>query len=71
MIPRGLRVFFVPHRVRLPNGLFYVHQASTASNTVIFMQQMIPHHENAVNMARILLKHPGDEGLDDEVRLLA
>ncbi|CAN0311029.1 unnamed protein product, partial [Laminaria digitata] len=32
------------------------------------MHQMIPHHENAVNMARILLKNPGDgEELDEEV----
>jgi len=37
---------------------------------VVFMHQMIPHHENAVNMARIALKHAekaegfGDEDLD-------
>lgn len=31
------------------------------------MQQMIPHHENAVNMARILLKNPGEDELDEEV----
>lgn len=31
------------------------------------MHQMIPHHENAVNMARVLLKNPGDEELDEEV----
>merc|ERR1712176_1143338 len=26
------------------------------SNVVTFMQQMIPHHENAVNMAKLLMK---------------
>ena len=32
------------------------------------MHQMIPHHENAVNMARILLNNPGDGvELDEEV----
>ena len=31
------------------------------------MHQMIPHHENAVNMARVLLLNPGDEDLDEEV----
>ena len=31
------------------------------------MHQMIPHHENAVNMAKVLLKNPGDEDLDEEV----
>ena len=35
------------------------------------MHQMIPHHENAVNMARVLLKNPGEEALDEEVRPLA
>jgi len=34
---------------------------------VVFMHQMIPHHENAVNMAKIALKHTGDlEGLSDD-----
>jgi len=34
---------------------------------VVFMHQMIPHHENAVNMAKIALKHAGDvDGLSDE-----
>ena len=31
------------------------------------MHQMIPHHENAVNMAKVLLLNPGDEDLDEEV----
>lgn len=43
-------------------------QEVATSNTVAFMHQMIPHHENAVNMARVLLKNPGDEELDEEVR---
>jgi len=34
---------------------------------VVFMDQMIPHHVNAVNMARIALKHAQDaDGYDDE-----
>eukprot|EP00091_Calanus_sinicus_P019274 TRINITY_DN4765_c0_g2_i1.p1 TRINITY_DN4765_c0_g2~~TRINITY_DN4765_c0_g2_i1.p1 ORF type:complete len:179 (-),score=58.61 TRINITY_DN4765_c0_g2_i1:83-619(-) len=34
---------------------------------VVFMHQMIPHHVNAVNMARIALKHSQDAvGYDDE-----
>merc|ERR1712058_188594 len=34
---------------------------------VVFMHQMIPHHQNAVNMAKIALKHTGDlEGLSDD-----
>lgn len=36
-----------------------MHSATTADSTnkaAIFMQQMIPHHVNAVNMARIVLK---------------
>ena len=34
---------------------------------VVFMDQMIPHHVNAVNMARIALKHATDAvGYDDE-----
>lgn len=45
-------------------------QEVATSNTVAFMHQMIPHHENAVNMARVLLKNPGDEELDEEVRAL-
>jgi len=32
----------------------------TGSPLVVFMHQMIPHHENAVNMAKIALKHGGD-----------
>ena len=33
---------------------------------VVFMHQMIPHHVNAVNMARIALKHAQDAvGYDD------
>ncbi|CAM9200341.1 unnamed protein product [Discosporangium mesarthrocarpum] len=43
-----------------------VEQAPSASNAVAFMRQMIPHHENAVNMAKVLLKEPGEE-LDPEV----
>ena len=35
---------------------------------VTFMRQMIPHHANAVSMAKILLKH-GD--VADEVKTLA
>jgi len=31
---------------------------------VTFMQQMIPHHENAVQMAKLLLKHASQEELD-------
>ena len=34
---------------------------------VVFMHQMVPHHENAVNMARIALKHTTTaHGFDDE-----
>jgi len=34
---------------------------------VVFMDQMIPHHVNAVNMAKIALKHANDAvGYDDE-----
>merc|ERR1712211_39119 len=34
---------------------------------VVFMHQMIPHHENSVNMARIALKHAKSaEGFNDE-----
>eukprot|EP00903_Cladosiphon_okamuranus_P021168 g19444.t1 len=44
-----------------------IERESAHSNTVAFMHQMIPHHENAVNMARVLLKNPGDEDLDEEV----
>ena len=34
---------------------------------VVFMHQMIPHHVNAVNMARIALKHAQDAvGYDDD-----
>lgn len=32
---------------------------------VSFMQQMIPHHQNAVNMAKLLMKHGSD--IDDEL----
>jgi len=32
-----------------------------------FMHQMIPHHDNAVNMAKILLKHGGASLEDEEV----
>jgi len=37
------------------------------SNVVTFMQQMIPHHENAVNMAKLLLKTDMDavDGVED------
>ncbi|CAM9664286.1 unnamed protein product, partial [Ascophyllum nodosum] len=34
------------------------------------MHQMIPHHENAVNMAKVLLLNPGDEDLDEEVEAM-
>ena len=34
---------------------------SHQSHIVTFMQQMIPHHANAVNMAKILLKHAETE----------
>merc|ERR1719316_2235743 len=32
-------------------------KADQQDKVAIFMEQMIPHHENAVNMAKILLKH--------------
>merc|ERR1712118_527619 len=32
-------------------------KADQEDKVAIFMEQMIPHHENAVNMAKILLKH--------------
>ena len=36
---------------------------SHQSPIVTFMQQMIPHHANAVNMAKIVLKHAPAEVL--------
>lgn len=37
--------------------------------TETFMHQMIPHHQNAVNMAKLLLKtEPGDEELESMLR---
>jgi uncharacterized protein (DUF305 family)/plastocyanin len=37
-------------------------KADQEDKVAIFMEQMIPHHENAVNMAKILLKHvPADK----------
>mmetsp|Transcript_20472 Transcript_20472/g.38499 ORF Transcript_20472/g.38499 Transcript_20472/m.38499 type:complete len:317 (-) Transcript_20472:872-1822(-) len=42
---------------------------SNATNPVVtFMHQMIPHHQNTVNMAKILLKQGGS--LDDETEAL-
>eukprot|EP00752_Nemacystus_decipiens_P006571 g5917.t1 len=46
-----------------------IEKEAASSNTVAFMHQMIPHHENAVNMARVLLKNPG-ETLDEEVLMM-
>jgi len=40
--------------------------ADEGSNIVTFMQQMIPHHENAVNMAKLVLKQDYDAVSDDE-----
>jgi len=37
-----------------------------ANNLAVFMEQMIPHHWNAILMSRIALKHAADaEGFDD------
>merc|ERR1711972_539971 len=41
--------------------------ADLDNKVAVFMHQMIPHHENAVNMARIVLKHAKSaEGFNDE-----
>ena len=42
----------------------YSEAEPNESNIVLFMQQMIPHHENAVNMAKLLLKQSTQEELD-------
>lgn len=45
------------------------HGVSTSSIPTLFMTQMIPHHENAINMAKSLLKTgklPCDDLLDEE-----
>merc|ERR1711998_471727 len=34
---------------------------NSQNKVAVFMQQMIPHHVNAVNMARIMLKHVNDD----------
>merc|ERR1712176_1464244 len=43
----------------------YVETAKHDDKIVSFMQQMIPHHQNAVNMAKLLLKHADQSDLDD------
>jgi len=42
----------------------YSEAGPNESNIVLFMQQMIPHHANAVNMAKLLLKQSTQEELD-------
>tara|TARA_B110000459_G_C16344217_1_gene373669 strand:+ start:128 stop:550 length:423 start_codon:yes stop_codon:yes gene_type:complete len=49
----------------------YTETTPDSDKIVTFMQQMIPHHQNAVNMAKLLLKHATSaeikavEGLED------
>jgi hypothetical protein len=45
--------------------MMYETSVDEESDIVTFMQQMIPHHENAVNMAKLLLKQ--DSGAISEV----
>jgi len=47
--------------------MMYETSVDEDSNVVTFMQQMIPHHENAVNMAKLLLKQDMDavSGVED------
>ena len=43
--------------------------AGADGKAVTFMHQMIPHHQNAVNMAKMLLKtEPGDDELESMLR---
>ena len=43
--------------------------AGPDGKTVTFMHQMIPHHQNAVNMAKMLLRtEPGDDELESMLR---
>jgi len=47
-----------------------MYTATTADHhdhLAVFMQQMIPHHTNAVNMARLLLKFPDEEEMDEDL----
>jgi len=43
--------------------MFSETESDSDDKVVTFMQQMIPHHENAVNMAKLLLKHATPEEL--------
>jgi len=43
----------------------YTETSKHDDKIVSFMQQMIPHHQNAVNMAKLLLKHADQSDLDN------